>query len=401
MTLSQGIREVFKEMRASRLGVTFMSLGVVIAVLSITLITSLGEGTRIKITEILQQLNFGSNAFLLMAGGGKFFGPAQTRHDTLTLDDMKVISRYDFVVGVSPDQFAFRPVSYGGKGYKTRINGVMPQWAPLAHWKVVRGRFITNHDVISRSKVAVLGWKTARDLFGDTDPLGRYIKVSGVLFRVIGVLESKGSVGRHPLDLRVVIPLTTSQRRLLNRDWIDIAKIVISPDRDVHQAQHLISELLRKRHHIIPPKPDDFRIITSEQIIAFLTKATHTITVMLLLIGAISMVVSGIIITNIMLAVITQRRRIIGIRRALGATRREIVLHYALFSLSVSLLGGIVGLVLGIALAKVAADLSPIPARVPWYLLIAAPLFALAIGGIFGIHPARKAGSMSPVESLR
>ncbi len=401
MTLSQSIREVLKEMKASRLGVTFMSLGVIIAVLSITLITSLGEGTRIKITEILQQLNFGSNAFLLMAGGGKFFGPAQTRHDTLTMEDMDVISRYDFVVGVSPDQFAFRPVSYGGKVYKTRINGVMPQWAPLAHWEVAKGRFLTHQDIVSRAKVAVLGWKTAKDLFGDTDPLGKYIKVSGILFKVVGVLESKGSVGRHPLDLRVVIPLTTSQQRLLNRDWIDIAKIVISPDRDVHQAQRLISELLRKRHHIVPPKPDDFRIITSEEIIAFLTKATRTLTLMLLLIGAISMVVSGIIITNIMLAVITQRRRIIGIRRALGATQREIVLHYALFSLSVSFLGGIIGLVLGIVLAKVAANFTPIPARAPWYLLVAAPLFALAIGGIFGIHPARKAGSLSPVESLR
>ena len=401
MSITDQARQVVGEARASKLGVFFMSLGVIIAVLAITLITSLGEGTRIKITEILQQLNFGSNAFLLMAGGGKFFGPAQTRRDTLTMEDMEVISRYDFVVGVSPGQFAFRPVSYRGKVYKTRINGVMPQWAPLAHWRVVKGRFITHQDLKERAKVAVLGWKTAKDLFGDTDPLGKYVKVSGILFKVVGVLESKGSVGRHPLDLRVVIPLTTSQRRLLNRNWLDIAKIVVSPRRDVHQAQRVISELLRKRHHIVPPKPDDFRIITSEQIIAFLTKATHTITVMLLLIGAISMVVSGIIITNIMLAVITQRRRVIGIRRALGATQREIMVHYSLFSLSVSLLGGIVGLVLGILLSKVVAQVSPIPARAPWYLLIAAPLFALATGGIFGLHPARKAAAMSPVESLR
>ena len=401
MTPTQLTREVLKEVRASRLGVFFMSLGMIIAVLSITIITSLGEGTRIKITEILQQLNFGSNAFLLLAGGGKFFGPAQTRRDTLTLEDIETIARYDFVVGVSPGQFAFRPVSYRGKAYKTRINGVMPQWSPLAHWEVAKGRFITWQDMREHAKVAVLGWKTAKDLFGDADPLGKYVKISGVLFKVIGVLESKGSVGRHPLDLRVVIPLTTSQRRLLNRNWLDVAKIVISPDRDVHQAQRLISELLRERHGIVPPKPDDFRIITSEQIIAFLTKATHTITVMLLLIGAISMVVSGIIITNIMLAVITQRRRVIGIRRALGATQREIMLHYTLFSLSVSLLGGLVGLGLGILLAKVAAQVSPIPARAPWYLLIAAPLFALFTGGVFGIHPARKAAALSPVESLR
>lgn len=401
MTLGLFTREVGKEMRASRLGVFFMSLGMIIAVLSITLITSLGEGTRIKITEILQQLNFGSNAFLVLAGGGKFFGPAQTRRDTLTLEDMDTIARYDFVVGVSPGQFAFRPVSYRGKVYKTRINGVMPQWAPLAHWSVVKGRFLTWEDLKKRAKVAVLGWKTAKDLFGDTDPLGKYIKVNGILFRVIGVLESKGSVGRHPLDLRVVIPLTTSQHRLLNRDWLDVAKVVISRDRDVHEAQRLIAELLRKRHHILPPKPDDFRIITSEQIIAFLTKATHTLTVMLLLIGTISLVVSGIIITNIMLAVITQRRKIIGIRRALGATGREIMLHYTIFSLSVSLLSGIVGLVLGIALAKVVAQVSPIPARAPWYIFVAAPLFSLLTGGLFGLHPARKAAQLSPVESLR
>jgi putative ABC transport system permease protein len=401
MTLGIFTREVTKEMRASRLGVFFMSLGMVIAVLSITLITSLGEGTRIKITEILEQLNFGSNAFLLLAGGGKFFGSAQTRRDTLTLEDISIISRYDFVTGVSPGQFAFRPVSYGGKVYKTRINGVMPQWSPLAHWEVAKGRFVTSEDLRERAKVAVLGWKTAKDLFGDADPLGKYVKISGILFRVVGVLESKGSVGRHPLDLRVVIPLTTSQRRLLNRDWLDVAKIVISPSRDVHQAQRLIAQLLRRRHHIVPPKPDDFRIITSEQIIAFLTKATHTLTVMLLLIGTISLVVSGIIITNIMLAVITQRKKIIGIRRALGATRKEIMMHYTMFSLSVALLGGVIGLILGILLAKAVAQVSPIPARAPWYIFVAAPLFSLITGGVFGLHPARKAANLSPVESLR
>ena len=395
------MREVLKEMKASVLGVFFMTLGVVISVVAITVIASLGEGTRIKITEILQQLNFGSNAFLIFAGGGKFFGPAETRRDTLTMDDAAAIARFDFVEGVSPDQFAFLTVSYRGEAHKTRVNGVMPQWSPLANWRVVEGRFITWDDIKTRAKVAVLGWKTARDLFGGQDPLGKYIKVAGVFFKVVGVLERKGAVGRHQLDTRVVIPLTTCQRRVLNRDWLDAMKVVLVPGVDVHRARAEVARLLRRRHKIRPPKPDDFRIITPEQIIAFLTKASQTLTLMLLLIGAIALVVSGIVITNIMLAVITERQAIIGLRRALGATRRDIVIHYSLFSLMVSLLGGLVGLALGLALASLIARFSPIPARAPWYLLVAAPLFALFIGGVFGIHPARKAAALNPVEVLK
>lgn len=392
---------VLKEMNASRVGVFFMTLGMMISVLAITLIASLGEGTRIQITEILQQINFGSNAFLILAGGGKFFGPSETRRDTLTMDDIDAILRFDFVEDVSPGQFTFFPVSYRGKVYRTRINGVMPKWTLVDNWKVTEGRFITPRDMKREAKVAVLGCKTANDLFGKGDPLGKYIKVSGIFFRVVGVLECKGAVGRHQLDTRVMIPLTTSQKRLLNRDWLDFAKVVLVPGVDVKKARAMVAQLLRKRHRIVPPEPDDFRIITPEQIIAFLTKASHTLTLMLLLIGAIAMVVSGIVITNIMLAVITERRHIIGVRRALGATKSDILLHYAVFSLLVSFLGGMLGLILGVALASLVSRFSPLPAKAPWYLLVAAPLFALFVGGVFGLHPARRAARLSPVEALK
>ncbi len=401
MTHRTLLPQVLKEMKASRVGVLFMTLGVIISVLAITLIASLGEGTRIQITEALQQLNFGSNAFLIRAGGGKFFGPSETREDTLTMDDIDAIARFDFVKGVSPSQFTSLPASYKGRVYRTRINGSMPKWAPLANWKVTEGRFITPGDIKRRAKVAVLGWKTAHDLFGEESPLGEYIKVSGIFFRVVGVLERKGAVGRHELDTRVVIPLTTSQRRLLNRDWLDIVKVVLMPGVNVKRARARVVQLLRKRHKIVSPKPDDFHIITPEQIIAFITKASHTLTLMLLLIGAIAMVVSGIVITNIMLAVIVERRHIIGVRRALGATQRDVLLHYAVFSLLVSLLGGILGLILGVALASVVSRFSPLPAKAPWYLLLAAPLFALFVGGVFGLHPAWRAARLSPVEALR
>ena len=401
MVLGSLLVQVTKEMRASKMGALFMTLGVVISVLSITLIASLGEGTRIQITEILQQLNFGSNAFLVLAGGGKFFGPAETRKDTLTRDDVDTIARFDFVKDVSPGQFAFLPVSHKGRVYRTRINGVLPKWAPLANWSVVEGRFITSDDVMRRAKVAVLGWKTAHDLFDGETPLGKYIRVSGVFFRVVGVLERKGVVGRHQLDTRVVIPLSTSRRRLLNRDWLDIAKVVLVPGVKVKSARARVAQFLRRRHKIVPPKPDDFRIITPEQIIAFLTKASHTLTLMLLLIGAIAMVVSGIVITNIMLAVITERRHIIGVRRALGATQQDIMFHYTVFSLLVSFLGGLLGLVLGMVLASLVSRFSPLPAKAPWYLLLAAPLFAIFVGGLFGLHPARRAAQLSPVEALK
>ncbi len=394
-------REVFREMRASRLGVFFMSLGVVVSVVAITLIASLGEGTRIQITEILQQLNFGSNAFLILAGGGKFFGPSETRNDTLTMSDMDAIARFDFVEGISPDQFDFAPVSYRGRVYKTRINGATPKWAPLANWGLIAGRFITTRDMKEKAKVAVLGCKTARDLFGSEPPLGRYIKVSGVFFRVVGVLECKGSVGRHQLDTRVLIPLTTSQDRLLNRDWLNAAKVVLVPGVNVKRAREEVVRLLRERHGIHPPQPDDFRIITPKQIIAFLTKASHTLTIMLLLVGTIAMVVSGIVISNIMLAVITERRSIIGIRRALGATAQDVLIHYAVFALVVSMSGGILGLLTGIGLAHVVSRFSPLPARAPEFILITAPLFALVVGGVFGMHPARVASKLHPMEVIK
>ncbi len=396
---TQLLGEAWRELVSSKLNLFFMAFGLVVGVAAMTSIHSLGRGTQVAIIQILENLNFGSNAFLILAGGGKFFGPATTRRDTLTLEDMDVLKRLEFVVQISPVQVGMLQVSSPRNAEVTRVIGAYPIYQRINNWQVKEGRFITPWDLKHRAKVCVLGYETARRFFGG-EALGKRLRVRGVYFQVVGVLEKKGVIGRYKLDERVIVPLTTSQKRIFNREWIDAAKILAVKGTDLREAKEVVARILRRRHHIGPGDVDDFRIITPDQIVAFLTRASRTLTALLLVISFITLVVSGVIIMNIMYAIVEEKKRIIALRMALGASPGDIMIHYLAITGGVALVGGVGGYLLGLLIVLVISHFSPISGVYDILFLFPSLLFALVTGLLFGLAPARRASKLPPAELL-
>lgn len=377
-----------------------MAFGLVIGISAMSSIHFLGRGTEATIVKVLESLNFGSNGFLILAGGGKFFGPATTRRDTLKLDDIEYLKRLDFVVDISPVQIDMLQVSYGPNSRTTRVLGVFPVYARVNNWGVSRGRFITNDDVKRKSKVCVVGYETAQKVLGGPF-FGKKIGIEGVKFEVVGILERKGVVGRYRLDDRVLVPFTTGRRRIFNRDWIDAAKVLMVKGVDLKKAKEVVTKILRRRHHLRPDEENDFRIITPDQIVAFLTKASRTLTLLLFVISAITLVVSGVIIMNIMYAVVEEKKKIVALRMALGAKSRDIMVHYLFISLSVAFIGGVLGFLLGIGISSFISSFSPVKAVYDWFFGVYALLFSCVTGFLFGVLPARRASKLMPAELLK
>ena len=394
------LRESLKELWSSKLNLFFMAFGLVVGVAAMTSIYSLGKGAEITIVHILENLNFGANSFLILSGGGKFFGPAATRRDRFKMPDIYALKRLDFVQEVSPVMVGILKVSSAKDAVSTRVVGVFPVYERVNNWGVSRGRFITNRDIAVKSKVCVLGVETAKKLFAG-DPLGKRLRINGVAFEVVGILEKKGVIGSYRLDDRVIVPFTTARYRIFNRDWIDAAKVLLKRGTDFKAAERVIETLLRKRHHLLSNEVNDFRIITPEQIVAFLTKATRTITALLLVVSLITLVVSGVIIMNIMYAVLEEKKKIVALRKAYGATNSDIVLHYLGITGGVSLLGGSLGYLLGCGIVFLVSSFAPVEGYYSLAFLFVSLFFALLTGVLFGVFPARAAANLSPAELLR
>ncbi len=394
------LKEAFKELLSSKLNIFFMAFGLIVGISAMSSIHFLGKGTEATIIEVLESLNFGSNSFLILAGGGKFFGPATTRQDTFKMDDIEYLRRLDFVVGISPVQFDMLQVSYGSNSRTTRVLGVFPIYARINNWGVSKGRFITDSDIKRKAKVCVIGYETANKILGGPF-LGKKIEIEGVKFEVVGILERKGVVGRYRLDDRVLVPFSTGRYRIFNRDWINAAKVLMVKGVNLKKAKEIVTKILRKRHNLRVDEENDFRIITPDQIVAFLTKASRTLTLMLLLISIITLIVSGVIIMNIMYAVVEEKKKIIALRMALGANSFDIMLHYLFISFFVAILGGTLGFLLGVGVSAFISSFSPVKAVYDWFFIIYCLFFASLTGFLFGVMPARRASKLMPAELLR
>ena len=393
-------REATSELFSSKLSLFFMSFGLVVGICAITAIYSVGNGAKITVYRILENLNFGSNAFLILAGGGKFFGPSATRMDRFKMRDVRDIKKFDFVVDVSPVQLGMMEVSSAKEAGITRVLGVFPVYATVNNWTVAKGRFISDADIRLKRKVCVLGYETAERLFGKP-VLGKKIRVNGVALEVVGILERKGVIGSYHLDERVLIPFTTAKDRIFNKDWIDAAKVLLKKNVDFVKAKRLIRELLRRNHKLLPNEVDDFRIITPDQIMRFLTKATTTLTALLVAISLITLVVAGVIIMNIMYAVVEEKKKIIALRKAYGATNGDIVMHYLFITGMVALVGFVAGYGLGNAVTFLVASLSPIDGYYSLSVGAVGLLLSFVTSVGFGIVPARSAAKLPPAEILK
>jgi putative ABC transport system permease protein len=290
---------------------------------------------------------------------------------------------------------------FGNVNWSTSIAGTTADYTIIRQWPVESGVFITDSDVRGAAKVCVLGRTVARELFGDADPVGQTVRIKDIPFRVVGVLDYKGSGFGGDQDDFVVIPLTTAQRKLLGITHVHMINASAASVGLIGTAQQQITELLHQRHRIRPGDSDDFFIRTQLEIASSAEATSRVMTLLLASVAAVSLIVGGIGIMNIMLMSVTERTREIGIRRAIGAKRRDILLQFLLESAFLSLAGGALGVGLGMVAAQLVSSIARWPTLIQPGAVAVAFGFATLVGLFFGFYPARRASRLDPIEALR
>jgi putative ABC transport system permease protein len=406
MTFFQAFLEALESLSANKLRSGLTILGIVIGVAAVIAMVSIGRGAEATITGSIQGI--GTNLlFVFRAGSDEVRNPKP-----LTLGDADAIAdpfAAPSVDGVASMLQGGGEVSFSGESKVTDILGVTPDYATVRNYTVTEGEFISEGHMLGRSSVVLLGPDVAEALFDRTEGLvGESIRIEGQPFRVIGVLESKGGSAFSNEDDRVMVPLTTAQTRLIRRttrDRVDLILVQAINARAVPQAGEEVAQILRSRHRT-EIGADDFTILTQQDFLDTARTITSVLTIFLGGVAAISLLVGGIGIMNIMLVSVTERTREIGLRKALGARRHDILIQFLTESSVLSLFGGLIGIALGwvisTAVGRIAAannaDITPV---IGIDTVLLATLFSTAVGLFFGLYPANRAASLEPVEALR
>jgi len=394
-------------LQAYRLRTVLTMLGVVIGIASVILVTAVGQGVQAATERQIQ--NLGTNLLQIQAGSPQVRGISLGAGSaaTLTLDDAEAVAtQAPSVTRVAPYLTRQRQVTYGTQNTLTLVNGVDDNFWSVRQFQVASGRVFTPMELDTAQSLVVLGATVARDLFGSDSPLGQRVRIQGALYEVIGVMAPKGSTGGFDQDDQVFIPLKSMAGRIVGQNalqgvalsgfWVQVPSA-----EEMEAAQFQITNLLRIRHNIYPPQPDDFRINNQGDIISAFTAITGLLTVMVGAIAAVSLVVGGIGIANIMLVSVVERTREIGIRKAVGATGAAILQQFLTEAVLVSLAGGAIGLALGVGLAWGAAQMLQIPLVLAPWAIGAALLLSAGVGLVAGVAPAQHAARLDPIVALR
>ncbi len=397
---------------ANKLRSGLTMLGVIIGVGAVITLMSVGRGAEEHITSTIEELGTNTLNVISQTPGARGLAAIQTATPSLTLDDAEaILNRVPGVTEVAPVNENFVEVTFGDESTMAMIEGSTPEFEYVHNHPVASGRFITDRDVATKGTVVVLGTKIVDDLFGDADPIGKQVKISGRRFTVVGVLEEKGGqMMGISMDAVVVVPITTYQTRLFPRQTMrgeeavqSISVKVASMDQADLIAED-ITELLRKRHHIGEGEKDDFAIITQEQVLSIFQEITGIFTIVLGAIASISLLVGGIGIMNIMLVSVTERTREIGIRKAVGAKRRDILIQFLFEASILSLTGGIIGIIGGWLLSTLISliDFGGITLHtvVSADIVILAASVSIFIGLVSGMYPAMRAARLNPIDAL-
>lgn len=376
-------------------------LGIIIGVAAVIALVSIGNGVKQDIQNSISSL--GSNLLMVMPGAPRTPGvrPTAGSMKSLKVADYEAIAKLDGVKAVSPMTNGAYVVIYQNKNWTTSVSGVNANYLDVNNWTMKSGRFLSNKNIQNRERVAVVGKTVAKNLFGDEDPVGAEIRVKNIPFRVIGVLNSKGSgaMGNDQDDM-VIIPYTTAMERVDGIDYLRMLYVVAKDENGIDRLQSDIENLLRVRHGIKDTNLDDFNIQNMNSIMETMEETTGTLTLFLGAVAAISLVVGGIGIMNIMLVSVTERTREIGIRKALGATYFVIVTQFLIEAVVISLMGGLIGIALGIGASKLISLASGMSTVISVPTIVVSFAFSMAIGLVFGIYPARKAAKLNPIDAL-
>jgi len=377
-------------------------LGIIIGVACVIAMVAIASGASQSIQSQISAL--GTNFIMVFPGavtqsGARIF----TGQSTLTEDDAAAIkAECPSVAYVSAGARTAAQVVAGEFNWGTSIQGVDVDWPFIRAWNVEQGAFFTDSDVRAAAKVCVLGRTVADNLFPDGDAVGQYVRIKNVPFRVDGVLEKKGgSTMGQDQDDTVIAPYSTVMKRLLGTTKIAIIYVAARDENLVKQAQTEIEALLRQRHRIGPGQDSDFMMRSQEEMAAMAATSTRTLSILLGSVAAISLLVGGIGIMNIMLVSVTERTREIGIRLAIGAKGRHVLLQFLLEAIVLSVVGGAIGVVLGVASSKLIAASAGWPVQIGAGSVAIAFGFAALVGIFFGFYPARRAAALDPIEALR
>lgn len=380
-----------------------MLAGIVLGIAAVTTIISIAEGANTKVLDRMKSFGFGPNVVSIGAGGGKRFGARLQRTTTLTFTDVEDIRDLPNILLVAPYQRdrSIRLI-FRKQNVVTRVEGVTPEWRIARGWDISQGRFLTNEDLRARRKVVVLGTTPARKLFGRSNPVGKLVRVKNIPFRVVGMFDEHGvSESGYDPDDRVLVPLTTSASVLLNRTYLDSIRLILQDASVQAETVEAIQRILRANHALADGVEDDFRIMTPQALLARITESANTLALMLVLIATVALFVSGVVIANIMLVAVQERRAEVGLKRSLGATRREIMTQFMAEAFAIGLMGGVGGCVFGYGLAHVVAAFMHMPPHLSLKVVAVAFAFAVSTGLAAGFHPARVASRLDPVEALR
>ncbi len=406
MNLFENVKIALRALTANKMRSILTMLGIIIGVAAVVALLSIGQGATDSITSSVEGL--GSN--LVSVSPGRMF-----QQEGGSQDARLYYSDYEALVAnganmnlIAPGFQSMADVKYNEKSTQIRIGGITQDYIPVRAYQLAKGRNITQTDRSQNAQVAVLGYQTAKDLFGNLDPLGKRIKINGASFQVVGVLEAKGSAGFGIEDDIIAIPLETGYAKVFGSSAEVNGKrllsdISISAD-NADVVNDVIAQatfLLRKLHNLSAQQEPDFTVISQSQFLSTLSTITTTLTIFLGAIAGISLLVGGIGIMNIMLVSVTERTREIGLRKAVGAKRSTILMQFLVETVTLSVLGGLLGILLGAGIAYVFKSLDLIEATISMSTIALAFFFASAVGVFFGLYPAMRASQLRPIEALR
>jgi len=398
------IIEGFQTLTLNKMRTGLAILGIVIGIGSVITLISLGQGSQKSIEDQIQSL--GSNLLTVSPArqnSGGIMG-AQGGSTSLTLSDAKKIEEKlgtTLVSKISPEYSSRSQVIAGRNNTNVSIVGIYPQYAEIKKITMSKGIFITERDNTSISKVAVLGPTTATDLFGEVDPIGKTVKVGSQTLKVIGVTVSKGGSGFNNPDDMIYVPLTTAQKQIFGKTNLTSISIEAKSKEIMVQAQDEIGYLLLDEHKLSYPEDADFSIMSQSDLLSTVSQVTGTLTALLGGIAAISLLVGGIGIMNIMLVTVTERTREIGLRKALGAKKKTIIIQFLIESILLTFIGGIFGMIFGLTASFVISKVMNLSYVISVSSIALAIGVSSLIGIIFGLYPARKAANLQPIEALR